>query len=146
LENEKSASVSVRKKLQDIDVQKTTITTDSSGFMPRRILYMMVKNNTGRTLSTIAFNIKTFAPGREIPYLNDDFKYEIPGGIQAGETLEWQLQPNTFLNDEWNRDVPNGIIQIKAISFIDSSGSTVEDPWNSEKDELMQTYKKFMSN
>ena len=78
--------------------------------------------------------------------LVNTFKYEIPGGIQAGETLEWQLQPNTFLNDEWNRDVPNGIIQIKAISFIDSSGSTVEDPWNSEKDELMQTYKKFMSN
>lgn len=146
LENEKSSSASARKKLEDIVVQRTTITTDSSGFMPRRILYMMVKNNTGRTLSTIAFNIKTFAPGRELPYLNDDFKYEIPGGIQAGETLEWQLQPNTFLNDEWNRDVPNGIIQIKAISFIDSSGSTVEDPWNSEKDELMQTYKKFMSN
>jgi hypothetical protein len=121
------------------------MTTDNSGFLPKRILYMMVKNNTGRTLSTIAFNIKTFAPGREVPYLNDDFKYEIPGGIQAGETLEWQLEPNTFLNDEWNRDVPNGIIQIKAIACVDPSGATIfQDTWSAEKDKLMQTLKEFM--
>lgn len=144
LNNEKATSASVRKTLEAIIVQKTTITTDTSGFLPRRILYMMVQNKTGRTLSTIAFNIKTFAPGREVPYLNDDFKYEIPGGIQAGETLEWKLEPNTFLNDEWNRDVPNGIIQIKAIAFADTTGTTVEDPWNAEKDKLMQTYKEFM--
>jgi hypothetical protein len=144
LNNEKSASESSRKSLDDIVVERTTITTDSSGFLPKRILYMMVKNNSGRTLSTIAFNIKTFAPGREVPYLDDDFKYEIPGGIQAGETLEWQLEPNTFLNDEWNRDVPNGIIKIKAIAFVDTSGSTTQDSWNSEKDKLMQTLKEFM--
>lgn len=144
LNNEKASSASSRKSLDDIVVERTTMTTDSSGFLPKRILYMMVKNNTGKNLSTIAFNIKTFAPGREVPYLDDDFKYEIPGGIQAGETLEWQLEPNTFLNDEWNRDVPNGIIQIKAIAFVDSSGSTTQDTWNSEKDKTMQTLKEFM--
>jgi hypothetical protein len=145
LNNEKSYSASARKSLEDIVVERTTITTDNSGFLPKRILYMMVKNNTGRNLSTIAFNIKTFAPGREVPYLNDDFKYEIPGGIQAGETLEWQLEPNTFLNDEWNRDVPNGIIQIKAIACVDPSGATIfQDTWSAEKDKLMQTLKEFM--
>lgn len=145
LNNERASSASARKSLEDVVVQRTTMTTDTSGLLPRRILYMMVKNNTGRTLSTIAFNIKTFAPGREVPYLNDDFKYEIPGGIQAGETLEWQLEPNTFLNDEWNRDVPNGIIQIKAIGCIDPSGVTIfQDTWTAEKDKLMQTLKEFL--
>lgn len=145
LESERAASASARKSLEAIDVQRTTITTDSSGFLPKRILYMMVKNNTGSTLSTVGFNIKTFAPGREVPYLNDDFKYEIPGGIQAGETLEWQLEPNTFSNDEWNRDVPNGIIQIKAIFCADVNGNLLyQDTWTAEKDKLMQTLKEFM--
>lgn len=145
LESERAASASARKSLEAIDVQRTTITTDSSGFLPKRILYMMVKNNTGTTLSTIAFNIKTFAPGRDVPYLNDDFKYEIPGGIQAGETLEWQLEPNTFMNDEWNRDVPNGIIQIKAIACVDANGNPLyQDTWTADKDKLMQLLKEFM--
>lgn len=144
LKNAKSSSVGMRATLDQIVVQRTTITTDTSGLLPRRILYMLVKNNTGRNISSIAFNIKTFAPGREVPYLNDDFKYEIPGGIQAGETLEWNLEPNTFLNDEWNRDVPNGIIEIKAIAFTDSGGATVEDPWSAEKDKLLQMYQEFM--
>ena len=145
LKNEKASSESAKKSLEDIIVQRTTITSDTSGFLPRRILYMLVKNNTGRTLSTVAFNIKTFAPGREVPYLDDDFKYEIPGGIQAGETLEWKLEPNTFLNDEWNRDVPNGIIQIKAIACADANGTIIfQDTWTVEKDKLMQTLKEFM--
>lgn len=145
LNKERESSSSARKSLEAIDVQRTTITTDNSGIIPRRILYIMVKNNTGTTLSTIAFNIKTFAPGRDVPYLNDDFKYEIPGGIQAGETLEWQLEPNTFMNDEWNRDVPNGIIQMKAIACIDASGNSLyQDTWTAEKDKLMQSLKEFM--
>ena len=145
LNKERESSSSARKSLEAIDVQRTTITTDNSGIIPRRILYIMVKNNTGTTLSTIAFNIKTFAPGRDVPYLNDDFKYEIPGGIQAGETLEWQLEPHTFMNDEWNRDVPNGIIQMKAIACIDASGNPLyQDTWTAEKDKLMQSLKEFM--
>jgi hypothetical protein len=145
LNKERESSSSARKSLEAIVVQRTTITTDNSGMLPRRILYMMVKNNTATTLSTIAFNIKTFAPGRDVPYLNDDFKYEIPGGIQAGETLEWQLEPNTFMNDEWNRDVPNGIIQIKAIACIDANDKPLyQDTWTAEKDKLMQSLKEFM--
>ncbi len=145
LNKERESSSSARKSLEAIDVQRTTITTDNSGIIPRRILYIMVKNNTGTTLSTIAFNIKTFAPGREIPYLNDDFKYEIPGGIQGKETLEWQLEPNTLLNDEWNRDIPNGIIQIKATACTDANGNVLyQDTWSAEKDKLMQSLKEFM--
>jgi hypothetical protein len=145
LNSQRASSESARKSLEDIVVERTTMNTDNSGFMPKRILYMMVKNNIGRTLSTIAFNIKTFAPGREVPYLNDDFKYEIPGGIQNGETLEWKLEPNTFLNNEWNRDVPNGIIQIKAIACTDSNETIIfQDTWTVEKDKLMQTLKEFM--
>jgi hypothetical protein len=147
LNNEKTASEAAKKSLEAIVVEKTTLTTDSSGFMPRRILYLMVKNNTGQTLSTIAFNIKTFSPGREVPYLNDDFKYEIPGGIQSGERLEWQLQPNTFLNDEWNRDVPNGIIKIKAVACADANGNMLfQDTWDEDKVKQLKLLEEFMKN
>lgn len=147
LDKIKKSSESARKSLESIVIEKTTLTTDNSGFMPRRILYMMIKNNTGSTLSEIAFNIKTFSPGREVPYLDDEFKYEIPGGIQAGERLEWKLQPNTFLNDEWNRDVPNGVIQIKAIACADSRGNPLFiDEWDSEKESLYKTLKDFIKN
>lgn len=145
LNKEKSSLNSARKSLESIVVERTTITTDNSGLLSRRILYMMVRNNTGANLSSISFNIKTFAPGREIPYLNDDFKYEIPGGIQGKETLEWQLEPNTLLNDEWNRDIPNGIIQIKATACTDANGNVLyQDTWSAEKDKLMESLKEFL--
>lgn len=145
LNKEKSSLNSARKSLESIVVERTTITTDTSGLFPRRILYMMVRNNTGRNLSSISFNIKTFAPGREIPYLNDDFKYEIPGGIQGKETLEWQLEPNTLLNEEWNRDIPNGIIVIRATACSDAAGNIIyQDTWTIEKDKLLQSYKEFI--
>jgi hypothetical protein len=145
LNKEKASLASARKSLESIVVERTTMTTDTSGLFPRRILYMMVRNDTGRNLSSISFNIKTFAPGREIPYLNDDFRYEIPGGIQGKETLEWQLEPNTLLNDEWNRDIPNGIIQIRATACADANGNVLfQDTWDSQKDNLLSTLKEFM--
>ena len=146
LNAEKDASDKAKSNLQKIQVIKSRITTVQTGFIPDRNLYLRVKNGTDKTLSEIGFNIKTFAPNREVPYLNDNFKYEIPGGIKAGETLEWNLRPNTFGNQEWKRDIPNGTIKVEALGCIDANGKSLwENSWTTEKEEELKLLNEFLN-
>ncbi len=37
--------------------------------------------------------------GRSVPWVDADFNYEIPGGMEPGETQKWDLSPNLFDSD-----------------------------------------------
>ena len=41
------------------------------------------------------------SPGRSVPWLDDTFNYEIPGGVEPGEKTTWQLAPNMF--SDWGK-------------------------------------------
>jgi hypothetical protein len=63
---------------------------------PLRIISLTVVNQTASTISRIAFNVRLMATGREVPLVTDQVNYQIPGGLQPGETATWSLQPNMF--------------------------------------------------
>ena len=99
-----------------------------------RVLKLTVKNNHSMAFSKIYFNAKTFAKDRDVPYLNDDFVYEIPGGIQPGETQTWELVPNIFGDENWRKDIPGGYLVVKAINAEDANGKKVYDSeWSDSK-------------
>lgn len=68
---------------------------DSIG-MPRPIIKMTVKNNTGKAISEASFIGRLMSPGRSVPWLKEPFAYTIPGGLEPGEAATWQLAPNGF--------------------------------------------------
>ena len=99
-----------------------------------RILKLTVKNNHSMAFSKIYFNAKTFAKDRDVPFLNDDFVYEIPGGIQPGETQTWELVPNIFGDENWRKDIPGGYLIVKAINAEDANGKKIYDSeWSDSK-------------
>jgi hypothetical protein len=146
LEFEKGLSKEAEKELQKIEVKESllyTLTTDNGFFSrPQRVLKLTVKNNLNVALSSISFNIKSFQKGRSVPFLNDDFSYDIAGGINSGETLTWELNADMFADEQWTKDIPNGYIVVKATDAKNSSNeSVVKNTWTDEKEEELKKLK-----
>lgn len=115
--------------------------------MTTRILKLTVKNNSKQSFSKIYFNAKTFAKNRDVSFLNDDFVYEITGGLGPGETQTWELVPNSLLNDQWNKDIPGGYLVVKPINAEDAYGKKVYDSeWSDSKQKELDELQDFLKN
>lgn len=68
------------------------------------IIELTVKNGTQHPVSRAYFKGTLASPGRAVPWLREDFNYEISGGLEPGEAATWNLAPNMF--SEWGRVQP----------------------------------------
>ena len=132
--------------LAQVEVSENSLfnRTDGSGF-PRRILKFTVKNKGDQSYSKIYFNAKTFEKGRDIPFLNESFYYDIPGGLKPNETQTWELAPDTFINDAWNKDIPNGYLVVKATNAEDAQGKKIYDgEWSDSRQKELDELEDFL--
>lgn len=60
------------------------------------IIELTVKNGTRYSVSRAYFKGTLASPGRSVPWLKDDFNYEISGGLEPGEEATWSLSPIMF--------------------------------------------------
>lgn len=64
-------------------------------------------------------------PGRAVPWVDDDFNYEIPGGMEPGETQNLDLAPNQF--SAWGKVPPdatkNAVLTISVVDFEGPDGN-----------------------
>lgn len=70
---------------------------DYFGYEP--VIEITVINNTKHAISRAYFEGTIKSPERTIPWLVEDFNYEISGGLESGERANWRLAPNSF--SEW---------------------------------------------
>ncbi len=78
-------------------VRRSLFRHGSGGLMGRRnSIDLVVSNETGRPVSRVYFHALLLTPGRAVPWVDDEFNYSIPGGLEPGETAEWSLRPNMF--------------------------------------------------
>lgn len=68
----------------------------SSGFLPAPVIDFNLTNNSGVALSRVYFHGVVSTPGRSIAWIDKDFNYELPGGLENGETKHLRLSPNMF--------------------------------------------------
>lgn len=61
---------------------------------------LVVRNDTGHAVSRAYFQAMLLTPGRSVPWVDAEFNYDIPGGLEPGESAEWNLRPNMF--GEWS--------------------------------------------
>ncbi|WP_122605172.1 DUF6694 family lipoprotein [Pseudomonas viridiflava] len=74
---------------------------DKYSYRPQPIIELVVRNDTDKAVSRAYFKGTLASPGRAVPWLVDDFNYEISGGLEPGETAAWNLSPNMF--GEWGK-------------------------------------------
>ena len=65
------------------------------------VIELTVTNNTTHPIARAYFKGTIASPGRAVPWHSDTFNYEIPGGLEPGETANWSLQPNMF--SDWGK-------------------------------------------
>lgn len=90
------AASASREVLKKFEIGASRLTTVDIGFVERRQIHLEVTNRTDKTVSRAFFNAEVLTPGRDLPWVSTDFNYEIPGGLQAGESAVWVLSPNMF--------------------------------------------------
>ncbi|PTN09717.1 DUF6694 family lipoprotein [Mangrovibacterium marinum] len=113
------------------------------------IIELTVFNGTEHAVSRAYFTGILSSPNRSVPWLKDDFNYQIAGGLEPGEEVTWRLAPNSF--GEWGTvDAPKDAILIVEVKKLDGAdGETlfsVDDFDEYDKDrleELLKAYPEF---
>lgn len=87
---------------------------------PQPIIEISVINGTSHAVSRAYFKGTISSPGRSVPWLKDDFNYEIPGGLEPGEKATWHLSPNMFSN--WGSvDAPSDAVFTVEVEQLDGA-------------------------
>ncbi len=77
-------------------VKRSRFRRSDTGFSRENVIELSVRNGTGRAVSRAYFHAVMLTPGREMPWVDDDFNYQITGGLEPGESATWNLSPNMF--------------------------------------------------
>ena len=70
------------------------------------VISMTIHNGSPMAIRRVFFHGTLSSPGRSIPWVDDDFNYEFPGGLEPGETKQLDLEPSMFSgwgNSDFNR-------------------------------------------
>jgi hypothetical protein len=112
------------------------------------IIDLVVYNGTDRAISRAFFKGILKSQERTIPWLVEDFNYEISGGIEPGEQANWKLAPNSF--SEWGKvDAPkDAIFTVLVTKLNDADGEKLFSIDFDEQDkerleELLNDYPEF---
>jgi hypothetical protein len=102
LEAKQAKAAQARQHLAAFEVLRSRFyKTKRSYLSDQPIIELTVKNGTTQAVSRAYFKGTLASPGRAVPWVRDDFNYEISGGLEPGESATWHLSPNMF--GEWGR-------------------------------------------
>ncbi|XHR27478.1 MAG: DUF6694 family lipoprotein [Chthoniobacteraceae bacterium] len=117
-------------------VERSRLGQTNSGFVRENSIELAVRNNTGKAISRVRFQAILLTPGREVPWMDSGFSYEISGGLESGESATWNLRPNMF--GKWT-EAPAGredtILIVRPVRLDGADGKSLTGEHFSEEDE-----------
>lgn len=110
-----------RKKLKNFKIQEAEFRVKEKRFgSDQPVIDLTVVNNTDYPVSRAYFKGTVKAKGRSVPYIEEPFNYEIPGGIEHGEEATYNLAPNPY--GDWGQvDVPDKAFLEVEVQKIDGA-------------------------
>jgi hypothetical protein len=98
LQKKEAASSASKQQLSAFTVPKSRfyLEEEKYSYRPKPVIEITVKNGTQSAVSRAYFKGTLASPGRSIPWIVEDFNYEISGGLEPGEQKTWSLLPNQF--------------------------------------------------
>lgn len=109
--SKKARSEQAKSQLAKFTVSKSRfyLRDEKYSSQPQPVIEITVKNGTSQAVSRAYFKGTIASPGRSVPWLVEDFNYEISGGLEPGEENSWSLLPNRF-NDWGKVDPPSDAV------------------------------------
>ena len=112
----------------------------ADSFMSQPTIEFTVRNKTKLPIRKLFAQGVVISPGRTLPWVDEVFNYEFPGGLEPSEERHLRLAPNTF--GEWgNRDLSDRddlVLTIVITGLEDAEGRVVEDEGQDRVLELRQ--------
>lgn len=82
------------------------------------IIELTIINRTDIAVSRAYFTGTLASPNRSVPWIKDDFNYEISGGLEPREEVTWHLVPNMF--SDWGQvDAPKDAVFTVDVTQLD---------------------------
>ena len=97
--DQKHKSDALRSELDKVRVSKTRLYWKELGkySVSRDLnLELTVTSNLDTPISRLYMTGTLATPGRSVPWLVEEFNYQIAGGLEPGETQSWSLGPNRY--------------------------------------------------
>lgn len=96
---EKDKAQAIQSEISKIELSKTRLYWKELGkysYTRDLSLELTVRNNLETAISRLYMTGTLSTPGRSVPWLVEDFNYQIAGGLEPGETQSWTLGPNEY--------------------------------------------------
>lgn len=141
-----------RKLLEKFEINRSRFYKRKEGeyyITEQPIIELTVFNGTDQAISRAYFTGTLASPDRSVPWLKDDFNYEISGGLEPGEEVTWYLAPNEF--SDWGTvDAPRDAILTVEVNQVDGpDGERLYSVWTFDEDDrerleaLLEDYPEF---
>lgn len=117
-----------QEQLSAFQVSRARLTERERVFgMTEPIIELSVENGTDHAVSRAYFRGVVASPGRSVPWIDAEFNYQIRGGIEPGESADWNLAPNMF--SEWGAvDVPSdAVLTVETVRLDGADGNALFD-------------------
>jgi hypothetical protein len=113
---------SARASLAKFVVEKSRFYWAEGALGEEPVIEVTLRNDTGQTVSKFYTKAVLASPGREAPWIDSGFNYEIPGGLKSGERQNLKLAPNRF--GDWGNAPKdrNDMILTVAVERLDGAG------------------------
>lgn len=96
-----------RDSLQQFVVESARLSQKFTFEGLQSMIHLKVRNGTAHPISKAYFHAHAAVPGRTMAWLDQDFDYEIPGGLEPGEEATWVIRPKRFRSNWPDVKVPD---------------------------------------
>ena len=121
--------------LQQVAITNARFTFEKTGFLDQPTISFTVANKGSIPIKRIFVHGKVQTPGRAIPWVDADFNYSFPGGLEPKETKALNLSPNMF--SDWGKvpkeAVKGSILDLTLTSFEDAAAKSYGDDSGNHK-------------
>jgi len=124
-----------RAELVKFEVLRSRFYVEETSWSKYPTVELTVRNGTDHPISRAYFIGTVATPGRAIPWIKEEFNHSIPGGVEPGEEVAWELTLREY--GPWGRvEVPDDAVLTVEVVQLDgpdgeplfsSRGFTEED-------------------
>ena len=144
LDKKRAAASEARVLLDKFEVSRSRFYKKERPYSTRTqpVIELTVKNGTGKAVAKVYFTGTIATPGRAVPWLKQGVNYEISGGLEAGETANWELEPNMF--SDWGKvDAPVDAVLTISVDRLDGADGAVlyDASWSTQDQERLDALK-----
>ena len=125
LELKKLASEVAAVELAKFEVVRARFYQEEGIFGSEPKIELTLRNGTASAVSRAYFRGKVVSEGRSVSWIDEEFNFSLPGGIEPGETGDWTVSPNRF-DGGWGRETPGDAVFIATVVRLDGpDGATL---------------------